>query len=103
MRFLFVMGEGETSDTAVPRQERIRGHRIFFVPTHSTDTNHKEEGMHPSVQVPEEELERDSAVAAQKDFRVNDNAQKKLEEKMDVSSDRFEREEMASPQRGHKQ
>ena len=33
LRHHFVIGEGETAETAVPRQERIRGHRIIFVPT----------------------------------------------------------------------
>ena len=52
-RFHFVIGEGETAESAVPRQERIRGHR----------TNNREKGMCLVVQVPEEEFRGNSAEA----------------------------------------
>ena len=67
MRFDFVIGEGETAETAetaIPRQERIRGHRILFVPAHSTNANDREEGVYLAVQVPKEEFSGDLAGAA---------------------------------------
>ena len=49
-----MIGEGETAETAVPRQEITKGHRIQFIPTHSTNRNNREEDMHLAVQVREE-------------------------------------------------
>ena len=54
-RFHFVIGEGETAESAVPRQERTRGHR--------TNNNNREKGMCLVVQVPEEEFRGNSAEA----------------------------------------
>ena len=64
LRFHLIFGEEETTATAIPRQERIRGHRILFVPTHSTNTNNREEGVCLAVQVPEEEFGGDLTGAA---------------------------------------
>ena len=64
LRFHFAIGEVETAETAVQRQERIREHRIIFVPSLSTNTNNREEGMCLATQVPESEFGSDTAGAA---------------------------------------
>ena len=56
--------EGETVETAIPSQERIRGYKLPFVPTHSTNTNNREEGVHLAAQVLEEEFSGDLEGAA---------------------------------------
>ena len=70
LRFHFVIGEGETTEIAVPRQERIRGHRMIFVPSLSVNANCREEGMCLTTQVPENKFGSDSAGAAQEQIKM---------------------------------
>ena len=89
-----MIGERETAETAIPRQERIRGHRIF-VPMHSTN----EEGVHSAVQAQEEEFGGDLAAVTQE---CNWVEQRKPQEENGTSC-RSKRKEASSSQRSNKQ